>query len=124
MMFKFKANALFLIAAGTLGCSDAAALKSAPVSVSGKVAQGGKPLANVVVWFQPLDNGHLASLPVNSDGTFRGELIGGRYAYYVGQLPSPNSAAALKKIDSKYYEPNLERSVHVEFGKEIILALD
>jgi hypothetical protein len=88
------------------------------------VAQGGKPVGNVVVWFHPLDNGHLQNLSVNIDGTFHGELIGGNYSYYVAKSPAPNSALALKTIDPKYFEPDLGRSVNVEFGKELLLALD
>jgi hypothetical protein len=123
-MISLKATVLAAIAAGAIGCSDAAALKDAPVSVSGKVLQGGQPVGNVVVWFHPLDNGHLQNLPVSTDGTFLGELVSGNYAYYVGKSPAPSSEAVLKKIDPKFYEPDLERSISVDFGKEIILALD
>ena len=123
-MVRFSATVLVVIAAGAIGCSKPTTLKQEPVSVSGKVSQSGKPVGNVVVWFHPLDNGHLESLPVNTDGTFAGELIGGKYSYYVGKSLAPNSTAALKKVDPKYYEPDLERSINVEFGKEIDLALD
>jgi hypothetical protein len=113
-----------IVAAGAIGCSKPTTLKDSPVSVSGKVSQGGKPVGNVVVWFHPLDKGHLKSLPVNTDGTFAGELIGGSYSYYIDKSPAPAAAAALAKIDPKYYQPELARSVNVEFGKEIELALD
>ncbi len=112
------------VVAGAIGCSHATTMKDSPVSVSGKASQGGKPVSNVVVWFHPLDKGHLKSFPVNSDGTFAGELIGGNYSYYVDKSPAPNAAAALAKIDPKYYAPDLARTVNVEFGKEIVLALD
>jgi hypothetical protein len=123
-MVRMYLALLAIIAAGAIGCSGGATLKDEPVGVSGKLSQAGKPVGDVVVWFHPLDKGHVRSLPVNSDGTFAGELILGNYSYYVGSSPAPTSAAALKKIDPKYYEPALERSINVEDGKEIILALD
>jgi hypothetical protein len=123
-MFRFNASVFAVLAAGAIGCSEAPVLKDTPVSVSGKVLQGGKPVGNVVVAFHPLDHGHLRSLPVAADGSFQGELIGGSYSYYVEKSPAATSATALKKIDPKYYEPDMGRSVNVEFGKELILALD
>lgn len=120
-----KMTALFFgIAVCATGCSNAPAVKDAPVSVTGKVTQGGKPIGNVVVSFHPLDNGHLRSLDVKPDGTFLGEMIAGNYSYYVGKSPAPSSAAALKRIDPKYYEPDLGRSLTIEPGKQIILAFD
>ena len=123
-MVRLNASVLAVLAAGVIGCSDAPILKDTPVSVSGKVLQGGKPVGNLVVSFHPLDHGHLRSLPVATDGSFQGELVGGNYSYYVEKSPAPNSAATLKKIDPKYYEPDMGRSVNVEFGKELVLALD
>jgi hypothetical protein len=123
-MVRLNASVLAVLAAGAIGCSDTPVLKDAPVSVTGKVLQGGKPVGNVVVAFHPLDHGHLRTLPVGADGAFQGELIGGNYSYYVEKSPAPSSAATLDKIDPKYYVPDLGRSVSVEFGKELVLALD
>ena len=79
--------------------------------------KGGQPVGNVVVSFQPLDNGHLSSLPVNPDGSFAGNLIVGNYAYYVGPTAAPTSKAALCGISTtKYYEPDMSRSVAVAPG--------
>jgi hypothetical protein len=123
-VLKLIVTVLAIVAVGVIGCSDAPTLKDAPVSVSGKVLQGGKPVGNVVVSFHPLEQGHLKSMPVAIDGTFQGELIDGNYSYYVEKSPAPTSAAALAKIDPKYHQPDLERTVNVEFGKELVLALD
>ena len=123
-MFKANTFAIVTVASIAIGCSDAPVLKDAPVNVSGKLVQGGKPVGNVVVSFHPLDRGHLKSMPVAADGGFQGELIGGSYAYYVERSPAPNSAAVLQKVDPKYYEPDLNRTISVEFGKELVLALD
>ena len=106
------------------GCSQTPSLKQAPVSVSGRVSTGGRPVGNLVVSFHPLDNGHVGSFTVKPDGTFIGELIAGHYSYYVGKLTSPNSEAVLKKINPKYYEPDLGRSILVEDSQELLIALD
>jgi hypothetical protein len=121
-----KWNAVLLVALvlGAVGCSKSPALKQPPVSVSGRVTQGGQPVGDVVVSFHPLDNGHLCSFPVKPDGTFDGDLIVGNYAYYVGPSSAPTSQALMAKIDAKYYQPDLGRSVSIEPGKEIVLALD
>jgi hypothetical protein len=112
------------LATGALGCSDAPVLKDAPVSISGKVTLGGKPVSHVVLSLHPLDQGHLKSFPVAADGTFQGEAISGNYAYYVEKSAAPNSAATMQRIDPKYHQPDMSRSVSVEFGKELALALD
>jgi hypothetical protein len=123
-MIRLYATLFAFIGATATGCSDVTRLKDEPVGISGKVSQAGKPVGNVVVWFHPLDNGHVENLPVNADGTFMGQLIAGNYSYYVGSSLAQNSMAALKKIDPKYHQPDFARSVAVEFGKEIVLALD
>ena len=112
------------LAVGMVGCSPTTSLKESPTSVSGKVSRAGQPFGDVLVSFQPLDHGHLCSFPVKPDGKFQGELISGNYAYYVGQSTAPNSAAALKKIDPKYLEADLGRSVAIQAGQELVIALD
>jgi hypothetical protein len=123
-MMKWSTHLLVAILLGVVGCSDAPALKQARVSVSGRVSQGGQPVGNVMVSFHPLDNGHVGSFPVKPDGTFLGELVVGNYSYYVAKSTGPNSDAALRKIDPKYYEPDLGRKVAVQGGQELQIALD
>jgi hypothetical protein len=123
MMRSFAAMAA-TVGLGIVGCSSGAALKETPASVSGKVSQAGRPVGDVVVSFHPLDRGHPVSFPVKPDGTFQGELIAGNYAYYVGQSKAPNSAAALKKVAPQYLEADLGRSVAVQPGQELVIALD
>ena len=99
-------------------------LNEAAIAVTGKVSQAGQPVGDLLVTFQPLKQGHPGSFPVAADGTFQGELIPGNYAYYVGKSPAPKSDAAIKKIDPKYLEANLTRSVDVAPGQELAIALD
>jgi hypothetical protein len=107
-----------------VGCSHAPTLKKAPVSVAGRVSRGGHPVGNVMVSFQPLDKGHVGNFAVKPDGKFTGELIVGDYAYFVGKSTAPNSEAALKKIDPKYFEPDLARRISIEDGQDVLIALD
>lgn len=108
----------------TIGCGSQPGLKSAPVDITGKVSQKGQPLGDVAVTFRPLDKGHEKSLPVKSDGSFEGSLISGTYAYSITQSTGANAATALAKVDPEYLEPNLQRTVTIEPGKEVLIALD
>jgi hypothetical protein len=121
---KLNVLALVVLLLAAIGCTQPTRLNDAPISVNGKVSQGGQPVGDVLVSFQPLERGHPGNFPVNPDGTFQGELIPGNYAYFVGKATTPKSDATLKKIDPKFYEPNLERKVAVEDGQELIIALD
>jgi hypothetical protein len=115
--------ALALIAA-LLGCSSEVRLKGAPVSMSGKVTHGGQPASGVVMVFQPLGDGHVRELPVRKDGTFNGELVSGEYAYYVAKTTVPGAAQTLSKLPPKYFEADLSRTVTVEPGIELAIALE
>jgi hypothetical protein len=107
-----------------VGCGVQPGLKSAPVDITGKVSQKGQPIGDVAVTFQPLDKGHVKSLPVKPDGSFEGSMISGTYAYSITQSTSANATTALAKVDPQYLEPNLQRTVTIEPGKEVLIALD
>jgi hypothetical protein len=115
--------ALMLII-GLVGCRSEVKLKGAPVSVSGKVSQSGQPVGGMVMTFQPLGDGHVRELAVQRDGTFNGELVSGEYAYYVAKPVVPADAQALKKLPPKYFEADLTRTVTVEPGQQLAIALD
>lgn len=118
------ALALATISCAVIGCTQPTTLKEAPVNVTGKLSKAGQPLGDILVSFQPLDHGHLASFPVKPDGTFQSELIPGNYAYYVAKSAGPKADAALKRVDPKFLEPDLTRIVTVESGQELAIALD
>jgi hypothetical protein len=94
------------------------------VGVSGKVSQGGQPVGNVAVSFHPIDHGHLTNLQVGSDGTFQGELISGTYAYSIAQPIVAGTPQALSKVAPQYLEPDLQRTVKIEAGQEVLIVLD
>jgi hypothetical protein len=116
---------LAIVILAALGCGGSSpGTRGAPVSVTGKVSQAGQPVGNVAVSFQPLDRGHMKSLPVKPDGTFQGELLGGRYAYSIVASTSPESHQALSKVAPQFLEPNMERTVEIQPGQELQIMLD
>jgi hypothetical protein len=115
--------ALMLIV-GSLGCGSEVKLKGTPVSMSGRVSQSGRPFGGLVITLQPLGDGHVREFPVQKDGTFNGELVSGEYAYYVAKAVVPGAAQALKKLPAKYFEADLSRTVSVESGQQLAIALD
>jgi hypothetical protein len=113
-----------LLIVTAIGCGSQPGLKSAPVDITGKVSLKGQPIGDVAVTFQPLDQGHVKSMPVKPDGSFEGSLISGTYAYAITQSTGANAATALAKVDPQYLEPNMQRTVTIEPGKEVLIALD
>jgi hypothetical protein len=106
------------------GCSSEVKLNGAPVAVSGKVSQSGRPVGGMAMTFHPLSDGHVREIPVRKDGTFNGELVSGEYAYYVAKPIVPAAVQALKKLPPKYFEADLSRTVVVEPGQLLSIALD
>ena len=110
--------------AGLAGCGSDARLKNTPVSITGKVSQAGQPVGGMVMIFQPLGDGHVRELPIQKDGTFSGELISGKYAYYVAKPTAPATAQALRNLPPKYFEADLSRTVAVEPDNQIAIELN
>jgi hypothetical protein len=115
---------ILTLVCGLTGCGSNAKLKSAPVNVTGKVSRGGQPMGGMAMIFQPLGDGHVRELPIQKDGTFSGELISGKYAYYVAKPAVPAAAQALKNLSPKFFEADLSRTVTVEPGDLLAIALD
>jgi hypothetical protein len=115
---------MLLLIVSLTGCGSKANLKKAPVAVSGSVSQGGQPIGGLVMVFQPLGDGHVRELPVQKDGTFNGELISGKYAYYVAKPTVPAAAQALRNLAPRFFEADLSRTVAVESGDPIAIELN
>ena len=119
-----RLNIVLILMVGVLGCSSEVQRKAAPVTVTGKVSQSGQPLGGMVMIFQPLGDGHMREFPVQKDGTFNGELISGKYAYYVAKPTIPVAAQALKKLSPQYFEADLARTVIVEPDQQLAIELN
>jgi hypothetical protein len=113
-----------MLIAGLAGCGSEVQLKRTPVNMSGSVSQGGRTLGGMVMVFQPLGDGHVREFSICKDGTFSGEMVSGEYAYYVARPPVFAAAQALRKLPPKYYEADLARTVSVEPGTQLAIALD
>lgn len=115
---------VLMLIVGSVGCGSGVKLKNTPVSVSGKVSQSGQPFGGMMMVFQPLGDGHGREFPVQKDGSFNGELVSGEYAYYVAKPTVLGAAQTLRKLSPKYFEADLSRTVTVEPGQQLAIALD
>jgi hypothetical protein len=115
---------VLILIVGLAGCGSEVKLKGAPVSVSGIVSQSGRPVGDIVIVLQPLGDGHVKELPVRQDGTFKGELISGEYAYYVARTAVPAAAQTLRKLSPQYFDADLSRTINVGPGQQLAIALD
>ena len=78
----------------------------------------------MVMIFQPLGDGHVREFAVQKDGTFSGELISGKYAYYVSKPTAPAAAQACETLPPKFFEADLSRTVAVESDNPIAIELN
>jgi hypothetical protein len=115
---------LILVLATTLGCGTSAVPMAASKSVSGKLIAEGKPVGNVLLTFQPLEDGHMTPVEVKADGTFESELVPGKYAYFIGKSARKGFESAVKQVSSKFYEADLSRTVVLPSADELIISLE
>ncbi|MCC6511615.1 MAG: carboxypeptidase regulatory-like domain-containing protein [Pirellulaceae bacterium] len=115
----------FLIAVcllfSSIGCGSAPAPMGESVSVSGKVSDAaGKPVGDVVINFQPLENGFMRTIPVKADGSFSVETQPGKYAYF---FTPKTGSKAVPPAASKYAEASLDRTVDINPGQPLDIKL-
>lgn len=115
-MMRSYVSLLLLVFAIT-GCGYRAEMLKGPTEVAGKVTKGGQPFGNVTLMLQPLETGHPAPLEVKADGTFKGTLVPGKYAYYLAPSNDPAQAGVLNGVDSGLKEANMQRTVTVAEGQ-------
>jgi len=108
---------LLMVCLFAVGCGYRAEMLKGPMDITGKVTKGGQPFGNVVLMLQPLEAGHPAPLEVKADGSFKGSLVPGKYAYYLAPSNDPAQAAAFQGVDAAMKEANMERTVTVKDGQ-------
>ena len=116
--------AIAIVVVSLTGCGSRVTMREAPVNVTGKVSQAGQPVGGVTLVLHPLGNGHVRELPVQKDGTFNGELVSGEYAYYVAKPAVPAAAQPPRNLAPKYFAADMSRTVAIEPGKQLAIALD
>lgn len=98
-----------------LGCGMNPGRVADPVSVSGKVTfADGKPVRDVILTLQPMDAGNMAGLKIGTDGAFRGDVVPGKYAYYL--TAQDGRRGALAAIPEPFRSAHLDRTVEVKAG--------
>jgi hypothetical protein len=107
-----------------VGCGSSGTPLPAPVTVNGKLEMGGKPIGGLQLTLFPLEGQHPAYIPVAEDGTFKVEAISGKYAYYVEKSSAKNSEATLKKVNPKFHEADLNRSIVVSAGQDLKVVVE
>ncbi|MFY7893074.1 MAG: hypothetical protein ACOVOJ_10310 [Pirellula sp.] len=98
------------------GCAPKVELLNEPVSVSGKLTKSGQPLGNVTLMLQPLEKGHPVPLKVGADGSYKGSVVPGKYAYFLMPLDEAN-AAVLNGVDASLKEANMQRIIALQPGQ-------
>lgn len=118
--FKKVGSAVVVLA--VVGCEVAPPSIQEAVRVEGKIlSQDGKPLGNVAVNFQPLENGYSKTVEVASNGSFAVETQPGKYAYYFS--PKPGAKTASPKM-AKYLQASMDRTVNISQGQELEIRVD
>ncbi len=107
-----------------VGCGSSGTPLPAPVAVNGKLEMGGKPIGGLQLNLFPMEGQQPAVIQVAEDGTFKVETISGKYSYYVAKSTAKNSETTLKKVDPKFHEADLTRSVVVQAGQELKVTLE
>lgn len=106
------------------GCGGSVALRDEVGKVKGKISSSdGQAVVGVALTFQPLDAGLPATLQVSENGDFEGEMHSGKYTYFVAKSSAKNSEASIKKIDAKFLEPHMDRTIEVKPGTDISIVL-
>lgn len=116
---------LVLLLLMCVGCGSSATPLPAPVTVNGKLEMSdGKPIGNLLLTLHPMEGQQQAFIPVGEDGTFKVEAISGKYSYYVGKSTAKNSEATLKKVNAKFLEADLNRSIVISAGQELKVVIE
>ena len=112
---------LGLLVGCVMGCGPSQATPmGADVSVTGTVTAGGKPVGNVVLNLQPLENGYSKIIPVKADGTFTVETQPGKYAYFFTPKEGTKTVPAPA---TNFVQASMERTVQVASGQALAIDL-
>jgi len=100
----------------SIGCQSNVPLMNTPVDVVGKLTKAGKPVGNLTLTLQPLETGHMVPMKVGADGSFKGNIVPGKYAYFIS-ANEDGGESALQGLDGSLKEANMQRTVTVQAGQ-------
>jgi hypothetical protein len=101
-----------------------------PSPVTGTInGPDGKPMANVGIYFQPTGNGFPMTF-FAENGTFKGDMIPGKYAWSI-RIPESGlnaaqqkaAATAYKGVPEKFREGSMDRQIEVKPNDTITIDL-
>ena len=104
------------LACVSIGCQANVPLMNTPVDVVGKLTKAGKPVGNVTLTLQPMETGHVVPMKVGADGSFKGNIVPGKYAYYLS-ANEDGGESALQGLDGSLKEANMQRTITVQAGQ-------
>lgn len=104
-----------LLALVPLGCGVRVVENPEPVSLSGRVTVGGKPITGVMLNLQTTGKGLPAIIPV-IEGAFEAKVTPGRYAYFITRGPL---AESYELIPNEFREATLDRQFDMAAGKTL-----
>lgn len=107
----------------SMGCSGHVERVGNPIAVKGTVTMKGKPLKDVSISLQPLEDGHMTQLHVKSDGSFEADVTPGKYAYSVHPSTQVKRDSRLQ-IPVEFRQASLTRVVSIEPGTDLRIAFD
>lgn len=107
-----------------VGCGPSIREMGTLETATGKLTLKSQPFGDVAITVQPLADGYPKTIQVAADGTFKTDLVPGKYVFSIGQSSSKSSEQALKKVDPKYYDTSMDRTFVVAAGQEVVIALD
>jgi hypothetical protein len=106
-----------------VGCGPKIEILAEPISISGKLTAASAPVGGVTLTLQPLERGHLLPMQVGPDGSFSGQVVPGKYAYFV--TASEADPAAIEKVTAKFREADMTRTVTISAENSTVdIALD
>ena len=111
--------AVALAVATLFGCGGSVPEPGDAVQVTGKVpSPSGKSVAGYNIAFQATGGkGRQAQFPLGADGSFSGEMIKGKYTYYLTPGKGAATEKALESFPEAYRKGSLDRQMDVNGGE-------
>jgi hypothetical protein len=119
-----KLSSLLLLLLTLVGCGGANATPfDEPVTITGKLTLGGKPVNDVSINLQPTGPGLPATLPV-TNGSFEASITPGTYTWYVSKGASKTAEKSLSQIPAAYQQGSLDRQLEVSDAGPLEFAMN